>query len=81
MKIYVNDNPNTGACNVADHFERNWNKETLHPDVAEIIYTVNRTAYVDSIVVEDNDFQIAFILTDGEALRLDELQEKILELL
>lgn len=78
MKIYVYDNANNGACNVAEHFMANWDKDKLHPKVSKIAFEVNRSAYIDAIQVIDKD-EVVCELQDSDALRLDLLQEWLIK--
>ena len=77
MKIEVYSNPSS-VCNVSDHFTRNWiGTDTLHPDANK----VKREVFSDSDKDEINlvkDGEVILSLKGSEALRLDLLQEFIL---
>ena len=80
LTIYVNDNPDNGICNVADHFDRNWNKETLHPKAAACEVDIDRDASLDCIKLVDECGELLLELFNNEALRLDKLQEFIVNI-
>ena len=76
MKIYVYNNPNTGVCDIAKHFEDNWNN--LHPKASEVSFEIYKKAYINAIQVTDNNGEVVYELNEGDALRLDVLQEYLI---
>lgn len=78
--IYINDNPKTGNCNLADHWEENWKKETLHPKVKDFQIVVNRLANVDEVII-NKDGETLRVYEDSEGLRLDLVQSELIEIL
>lgn len=80
-KIIVNSNRDS-VCNVAHHFRENWlgdNYEDLHPS-AKIAYKINDNATRDEIKVVDSEGIRVLTLVDSMALRLDRLQDFLINI-
>ena len=77
IKILVQDNPNTGVCDIVDHW-----KEVLRGrdtfNGAAVAYDDN--AQEDSVIVFDQHNNIVARFDDGEALRIDEIVSQVDEL-
>ncbi len=69
-------------CNLEKHFTENWiNSEGLHPLAKKCEVSIDRDALVDAIYVNDaEEGGLLFCLLDEKALRLDLLQEKVIDL-
>lgn len=67
-------------CNLADHFNENWlNAEGLHP-ATKLKHEIIKDAEYDAIFVLDEAGNPIFSLKDSLSLRLDRLQQFLIDL-
>ncbi len=77
MKIIVNDNPNTGVCDIVDHWREVLEEDELFNGVA-VQYDDN--AEEDSVLILDDDGMILSRFDDGMGLRIDLVGVDLIEL-
>lgn len=75
--IQVNDNPNTGVCDVVDHF-----KEALENDAVfnGVAVQYDEKAEEDNVLILDKDGMILARFDDAMALRVDLVSQDLQKL-
>ena len=76
LRLEINDNPNTGACDIVDHFKAKWFPENEKLRGIEIDY--NNQAEDDSIVLYEG-LDVLEDFLGNEALIIGDVEAAIFE--